>query len=51
MKENKGDDEREKVTPWEVSGDIDYEKLVKEFGISPLTNIPASFNENIFFFL
>ena len=49
MKENKGDDEREKVTPWEVSGDIDYEKLVKEFGISPLTNIPASFNENILF--
>jgi hypothetical protein len=20
------------VTPWEVSGDIDYDKLVKEFG-------------------
>jgi len=22
--------------PWEAKGDIDYEKLVKEFGISPL---------------
>ena len=22
-----------KVTPWEVSGDIDYEKLVKDFGV------------------
>ena len=20
------------VTPWEVSGDIDYDKLIKEFG-------------------
>ena len=23
-----------KVTPWEVSGDIDYDKIVKEFGVS-----------------
>lgn len=22
------------VTPWEVSGDVDYEKLIKEFGVS-----------------
>ncbi len=22
-----------KVTPWEVSGEIDYDKLVNEFGI------------------
>jgi len=21
-----------KVTPWEVSGEIDYERLIKEFG-------------------
>jgi tryptophanyl-tRNA synthetase len=26
------------VTPWEVSGDIDYEKLIKEFGTEPLTD-------------
>ena len=24
------------VTPWEVSGEIDYEKLIKEFGVKPL---------------
>ncbi|MEX0920317.1 MAG: tryptophan--tRNA ligase [Candidatus Pacearchaeota archaeon] len=24
------------VTPWEVSGDINYEKLIKEFGVSKL---------------
>ncbi len=26
-----------KVTPWEVEGSIDYEKLIKEFGTQPLT--------------
>jgi tryptophanyl-tRNA synthetase len=25
------------VTPWEVTGKIDYEKLIKEFGTQPLT--------------
>ena len=25
------------VTPWEVSGKIDYEKLTREFGTEPLT--------------
>lgn len=25
-----------KVNPWEVSGKIDYEKLIKEFGVSKL---------------
>lgn len=25
-----------KVTPWEVAGKIDYEKLIKEFGVKPL---------------
>jgi len=24
------------VTPWEVSGDIDYSKIMKEFGISKI---------------
>jgi tryptophanyl-tRNA synthetase len=24
------------VTPWEVSGKIDYEKLIKEFGVKPI---------------
>ncbi|NPA22500.1 MAG: tryptophan--tRNA ligase, partial [Candidatus Micrarchaeota archaeon] len=25
------------ITPWEVSGEIDYQKLIREFGTSPLT--------------
>jgi tryptophanyl-tRNA synthetase len=38
-----------KVTPWEVSGDIDYEKLAREFGISQLKDLPKIFNENVLF--
>ncbi|MCS4541874.1 MAG: tryptophan--tRNA ligase [Euryarchaeota archaeon] len=26
------------VTPWEVSGEIDYEKLIEEFGVEPITD-------------
>ena len=26
------------MTPWEVEGEIDYSKLIKEFGTQPLTN-------------
>ena len=37
------------VTPWEVSGDIDYERLIKEFGIKPLPELPDAFNENLLF--
>ena len=25
------------VTPWEVSGDIDYDKLMEQFGVQPMT--------------
>ena len=35
--------------PWEVSGDINYSKLVKEFGIQPLKTMPEVFNKNILF--
>jgi len=35
--------------PWEVKGDINYEKLVKEFGISPLNELPEIFNKEILF--
>lgn len=38
-----------KITPWEVSGNIDYNKLIKEFGVSPLQKLPDVFNENILF--
>jgi len=37
------------VTPWEVKGEIDYGKLVKEFGVEPLGKLPDIFNENILF--
>ncbi|OIO42848.1 tryptophan--tRNA ligase [Candidatus Pacearchaeota archaeon CG_4_10_14_0_2_um_filter_05_32_18] len=37
------------VTPWEVSGSIDYNKLIKEFGVSPLKELPEIFNKNILF--
>ncbi|MFH0832738.1 MAG: tryptophan--tRNA ligase [Candidatus Aenigmatarchaeota archaeon] len=38
-----------KVTPWEVSGNIDYDKLIKEFGIHPLRELPDIFNKNVLF--
>ncbi|MFH1065456.1 MAG: tryptophan--tRNA ligase [Nanoarchaeota archaeon] len=28
-----------KVTPWEVSGDIDYDKLIREFGVEKLNDV------------
>jgi tryptophanyl-tRNA synthetase len=37
------------ITPWEVTGDIDYDKLLKEFGIQPLGELPEVFNENVLF--
>jgi tryptophanyl-tRNA synthetase len=37
------------VTPWEVKGDIDYKKLVTDFGISPMHELPADFNKNLLF--
>ncbi len=37
------------VNPWEVKGDIDYSRLIKEFGISPLNELPTVFQKNILF--
>ncbi len=37
------------VTPWEVTGKINYNKLIKEFGISPLANLPKEFQRNLLF--
>lgn len=33
-----GDPMKFKVTPWEVEGEVDYDKLIKEFGTSPITD-------------
>jgi tryptophanyl-tRNA synthetase len=37
------------VNPWEVKGEVDYDRLVKEFGIEPLKELPSIFNENLLF--
>ncbi|PIN88502.1 tryptophan--tRNA ligase, partial [Candidatus Pacearchaeota archaeon CG10_big_fil_rev_8_21_14_0_10_35_13] len=37
------------VTPWEVEGKIDYEKLIKEFGLEPIKSLPEVFNKNVLF--
>ncbi len=37
------------VTPWEVSGEIDYGKLVKEFGLTPMDDLPKAFTDNLLF--
>ena len=37
------------VTPWEVKGNLDYDYLLKEFGISPLKELPAVFQKEILF--
>jgi len=37
------------VTPWEVTGDIDYGKLIREFGIQPLKGLPEEFQKNVLF--
>lgn len=41
--------EKSVFNPWEVSGNINYERLVKEFGISPLKKLPEMFNKNLLF--
>lgn len=38
-----------KVTPWEVSGRVDYGKLVKKFGLKKFQHLPRVFQENLFF--
>lgn len=35
--------------PWEIKGEIDYEKLIKEFGLSMLKELPEIFNKELIF--
>ncbi|MGV8086532.1 MAG: tryptophan--tRNA ligase [Candidatus Woesearchaeota archaeon] len=39
------------VTPWDVKGDINYDKLIKEFGVQPLelVTLPKIFQDNVLF--
>jgi tryptophanyl-tRNA synthetase len=41
--------EKDKVTPWEVSDEINYERLIKEFGIKKIEELPEEFKENVLF--
>jgi tryptophanyl-tRNA synthetase len=38
-----------KVTPWEVKGNIDYDKLIKEFGLRHLKGLPNVFQKSVLF--
>jgi tryptophanyl-tRNA synthetase len=37
------------VTPWDVKGKLDYDKLSKEFGISKINKLPESFEKELLF--
>ncbi len=36
------------ITPWEVRGAIDYERLIKEFGLRPMAALPKQFDNVLF---
>jgi len=40
---------KQAVTPWKVEGEINYDKLIKEFGVSQIKDLPKIFNDNILF--
>ncbi len=37
------------ITPWDVSGEIDYGKLIAVFGVHPLEKLPSVFTDNVLF--
>ncbi len=37
------------VTPWEVKGSIDYDKLIRDFGLQPLQALPKPFSDFVLF--
>jgi tryptophanyl-tRNA synthetase len=39
------------ITPWEVKGDINYDKIIKEFGVQPMpvSELPKTFHNNVLF--
>jgi tryptophanyl-tRNA synthetase len=42
-------DELTIINPWEVKGDLDYNKLIKEFGLNPIKDLPDIFKDEILF--
>lgn len=37
------------VTPWEIKGNLDYQKLMKDFGVEKMQLLPKNFYEDILF--
>jgi tryptophanyl-tRNA synthetase len=37
------------VTPWEIKGEIDYDKLIREFGLKSMPKLPTSFTDHVLF--
>lgn len=37
------------VTPWEVNGDVDYDKLIRQFGLQPLQGLSKPFSDFLLF--
>lgn len=37
------------ITPWEVSGTIDYDKIISEFGVEPMKALPDVFTGHVLF--
>ena len=37
------------LNPWEVKGEVNYEKLEKEFGVTPMKSLPKIFEDNVLF--
>ena len=35
--------------PWDVSGNVDYSKLIKQFGITPMRSLPDVFDNELLF--
>lgn len=49
MKKERKERKEFKVTPWEVSGKVNYNRVIKEFGIKPMPKLPEIFNKNVLF--
>ncbi|MDA3837262.1 MAG: tryptophan--tRNA ligase [Nanoarchaeota archaeon] len=39
----------DKFSPWEIEGDLNYAKLIKDFGIEPMKVLPEVFQEEVLF--
>ena len=42
MQETEKENKEFTVTPWEVTGKIDYDKLIREFGMGKCQNYPKN---------